>query len=298
VRAKVQGIIDTGEQSFEVSRLAQGDDPAFGIVKTVLIEYTADRKPLTVTGTDTDTISLTSTAAASEPVAEVRRNADDQLVLEAWEAGRYELTTACGHTFRPEVPAFPLPLKISGPWVVSFASGCGAPDKVAFDQLVSWPSHSDPGVKYFSGTANYTTTFAVPPEWSGTHRRFYLDLGRVAVIAEVKLNGHDLGVLWKPPFRVDATDAVQAGENSLEVKIVNLWVNRMIGDEQLPEDSARNPNGTLKEWPQWLQEGKPSPTARHTFSTWRLWKKDAPLQESGLLGPVTLRAAAIVAVRP
>ena len=110
-------------------------------------------------------------------------------------------------------------------------------------------------------------------------------------MAEVNLNGKDLGIVWKPPYRVDVTDALKPGENVLETKVVNLWINRQIGDEQLPEDSDRNQNGTLKSWPQWLQEGKPSPTGRFTFTSWRLWKKDDPLAESGLLGPVTLQAA-------
>jgi hypothetical protein len=92
---------------------------------------------------------------------------------------------------------------------------------------------------------------------------------------------------------VDITDAVKAGENVLQIRVVNLLVNRMIGDEFLPEDSERNKDGTLKnmKWPPWLEEGKPSPTGRFTFSTWRGWKKEDPLQESGLLGPVTVRTA-------
>jgi hypothetical protein len=115
-------------------------------------------------------------------------------------------------------------------------------------------------------------------------------LGKVEVMAAVKLNGKDLGILWKEPYRVEVTGALKSGENALEVEVVNLWINRMIGDEQLPEDSERNPNGTLKQWPPWLQEGKPSPTGRFTFTSWRLWQKDSPLVESGLLGPVKLRA--------
>jgi hypothetical protein len=120
--------------------------------------------------------------------------------------------------------------------------------------------------------------------------RVYLDLGKVEVMAEVKLNGKDLGILWKPPYRVDATDAVKAGENWLEVCVVNLWINRLIGDEELPEDSDRNKNGTLKSWPQFALDDRPSPTGRFTFTSHRLWHKGDPLVESGLLGPVTLKA--------
>jgi hypothetical protein len=96
---------------------------------------------------------------------------------------------------------------------------------------------------------------------------------------------------------VEVTGALKPSGNVLEVEVVNLWINRQIGDEQLPEDSDRNPNGTLKQWPQWLEEGKPSPTGRYTFTSWRLWHKDSPLAESGLLGPVKLRVAQQVTVR-
>ena len=88
-------------------------------------------------------------------------------------------------------------------------------------------------------------------------------------------------------LRLDA-DAVKPGDNVLELKVVNLWINRQIGDEQLPEDSDRNPSGNLKSWPQWVQNTKASPTGRFTFFSWRLWKKNSPFVESGLIGPVTL----------
>ena len=117
-------------------------------------------------------------------------------------------------------------------------------------------------------------------------------------MAEVKLNGKNLGLLWKPPFRVELAGAAKAGKNKLEVKVVNLWPNRQIGDEQLPEDSERNPEGTLKRWPQWLLEGKASPTGRYTFTSWRLWKKGDALFESGLLGPVRIVVAQQLALKP
>ena len=116
-------------------------------------------------------------------------------------------------------------------------------------------------------------------------------------VAEVTVNGQLLGTLWKTPFRVDVTGALKPGENVLEVKVVNLWVNRQIGDEQLPEDSDRKPDGTLKSWPQWVQEDKPSPAGRYTFTSWRLWKKSDALLESGLLGPVTLSTGEVVILR-
>jgi hypothetical protein len=125
-----------------------------------------------------------------------------------------------------------------------------------------------------------------------------LNLGQVAVMARPKLNRHDLGILWKPPFEAEVTSFLREGENALEVEVVNLWPNRMIGDEQLPEDSKRKPNGTLEEWPEWLLKNEPSPTGRHSFTTWRLWKQDSVLQSSGLLGPVTITAAREVTIRP
>jgi hypothetical protein len=180
--------------------------------------------------------------------------------------------------------------KISGPWEVSFDPKWGGPDKpVMFDELEDWSKRPEDGIRYYSGTATYRKTIDVPSDLLGKDNRVFLDLGQVAVMAEVKLNGKSPGILWKPPFRMDITDAVKAGDNTLELKVVNLWINRMIGDEQLPEDSKRKPNGTLGEWPQWLEDGKPSPTGRLTFTSHRLWKKDDPLQESGLLGPVSLQ---------
>ena len=189
-------------------------------------------------------------------------------------------------------PEFKPVQEIAGPWQVSFDPKWGGPAApVTFTQLEDWSKRPEEGIRYYSGTAGYRTVFEFKKQDPSSKTRIFLDLGRVAVMAEVKLNGKDLGIAWKPPYRLDATDALRAGENALELKVVNLWINRQIGDEQLPEDSDRKADGTLKSWPQWLAEGKPSPTGRFTFTSWRLWKKDDPLVESGLLGPVTLQAA-------
>jgi hypothetical protein len=130
--------------------------------------------------------------------------------------------------------------------------------------------------------------------------RAYLDLGGVEVIASVRLNGRDLGILWKPPFRVEITGVARPGDNLLEVDVTNLWPNRLIGDAQLPDDCEWVKDSLygkrLARWPAWLLEDKPSPVGRFTFATWNVWSKDATLIKSGLLGPVTLQATARVSV--
>ena len=186
--------------------------------------------------------------------------------------------------------------EIVGPWEVRFDPKWGGPaEPVTFARLEDWSQHKDTGIRYYSGTAVYRARFQSTIQTPKSE--ISLDLGKVAIMAEVRLNGRNLGIVWKPPFRVDVTDALQAGENILELRVVNLWINRQIGDEQLPEDSDRNPSGNLKSWPAWLAEGKPSPTGRYTFTSWRLWKKDDPLVESGLLGPVTLSVAERMAAK-
>ena len=282
VIAKVQAKIDAGEYGFRVSDMAAGDDPAYGIVKTLIIEYTAEGKDFTARGTDPESISLSAGPKAA-PVCELRRDGDG-LTLTAWERGKFTVTGSDGRRSDVSVPALPKRIEIGGPWEVHF------PDQqVVFDRLTSWTEHSDPIIKYFSGTAIYDTTFDAPDYLLMEGHVVRLELGDVQVIAQVRLNGKALGMLWKPPFSVDISDVLRRGRNELEITVTNLLVNRMIGDEQLPEDSDRNPNGTLKSWPEWLNEGKPSPTGRFTFTSWRMWRKDDPLLPSGLLGPVTLR---------
>lgn len=289
VREKLQRLLDAGEVSFQVARMAEGDDPAFLVVKTLEVDYTLDGKHLKATGTDPETISLSPAAVPPKPMAVLRLDAKRRLLLEAREPGDYELVTASGRSRHLTVREGLSTREVSGPWKVRFAPGVGAPAELTLDRLISWSEHPDAGVKYFSGTATYTRTLDIPRELLAKGRRLELDLGQVAVMAEVTLNGKRLGTLWKPPFAVDLSWVARVGANTLEVRVVNLWPNRMIGDEQLPEDSERNPDGTLQRWPQWLLDGKPSPTGRFTFTSWRLWKRNEPLRESGLLGPVTLR---------
>lgn len=153
-------------------------------------------------------------------------------------------------------------MKIAGPWEIAFQPGRGAPARISVDQLVSWSDSADPGIKYFSGTATYAASFDVPANWLVSGARLWLDLGEVKNLAEVAVNGKPLGTVWKTPFRIDATEALKPGANALEIKVANLWVNRLIGDKQ------------------------PGVTKTYTYTAVEFYKADSPLLPSGLLGPV------------
>ena len=184
--------------------------------------------------------------------------------------------------------------EINSNWTLEFPSGWGAPEEISLANLISWPDHSDTGVRYFSGTATYRTKFQ--SKVANPQLNIVLDLGRVEVIAEVWLNGQPLGTLWKPPFRCDVTDALRAGENELGIRVTNLWPNRLVGDEQFPDDCAVQgpwPRGGIRAWPEWLLKNQPRPEPRRqTFFTWKHWTKDDALLPSGLLGPVTIQSGA------
>lgn len=173
---------------------------------------------------------------------------------------------------------------LDGPWNLSFDPKWGGPENIVFNELQEWTTRSEEGIKYYSGTAVYKQNFDLPVAGSlSKNERLFLDLGKVYNMARVKLNGKDLGVIWTNPWRVDITDVVKEKENQLEISVVNLWPNRLIGDEQLPDDGIKN-----GKWPNWLLQGKARTSGRYTFTTYRHYKKDSPLLPSGLLGPVTI----------
>ncbi|MEI9864607.1 MAG: glycosylhydrolase-like jelly roll fold domain-containing protein [Limisphaerales bacterium] len=219
--------------------------------------------------------------------------ANGKPLVTAWANGQIELQTASGKVLHADATNLPASQELAGDWNLSFPPNWGAPPSVVLDKLISWTDHTNDGVRYFSGTAVYEKEVEIPSERLGNGRELWLDLGAVKNFAEVSLNGQNLGVLWKPPFRVNLTAAVKAGVNKLQVKVTNLWPNRLIGDEQLPPDCEWD-GKQLKAWPQWLLDNQPSPTGRLTFTTWHHWTKDSPLLESGLLGPVILRTAEVI----
>ena len=199
-------------------------------------------------------------------------------------------------------------IEVDGPWEVSFPHGFvpnalakGEDEKVVFDTLCSWSERPEKGVRYFSGSATYRKKVECERLKVGGER-VILDLGTVREVAQVTVNGKTFEPMWRPPFRLDITEAVHPFTHSpvhpftLEVRVANLWANRLIGDdrEYAPDCEWKGMvrRGVkelgIKEIPQWVKEGKPSPTGRHTFTTWKHWDKDDELQPSGLIGPVKL----------
>jgi hypothetical protein len=221
--------------------------------------------------------------------------------LLAAQPGAVQVRMSDGKTTTQTVTALAAPVAIAGPWRVAFARDRGAPPQIALERLQSWTEHADPGVKYFSGVAEYRTTFALSAVPAGVVA--LLDLGVVADLAEVRLNGTWLGGLWQPPFRVEVTPALRAGENMLEVRVANRWINRIIGDESLPTEltyqkTGKNKftDGKLEQLPPWLYDrSRIAEKQRVSFTTWKHYSADSPLVPAGLLGPVRLEWRAVVA---
>jgi hypothetical protein len=163
----------------------------------------------------------------------------------------------------PKVVEQPI-MTLDGPWDVAFQPDRGAPPAIKLDKLASWHESTDGGVKYFSGTASYTKMIQVPADWFKPEAHLWIDLGSAKNLAEVAVNGRPLGLVWKTPYRVDVTSALKPGANTVEVKVTNGWANRIIGDRQ------------------------PNATKTYTFTSPKFYKGDAPLQPSGLLGPVRI----------
>lgn len=177
---------------------------------------------------------------------------------------------------------------LSGTWTVEFDPVLGGPGRVTFEKLVDWTARKEQGVRYFSGTAKYSKTFTLSSLEAAEIQPLYLDLGDVQQIAEVTVNGKKLATLWKPPFALDISSVVVAGVNTLEVDITNTWVNRLIGDEALPDTSGYSMTGDTVPW---INNNQPPPKSqRVTFTGYNFFAKEQSkiLQPSGLLGPVRL----------
>jgi hypothetical protein len=293
VTAKLNSLVKDGALSVMVNKELSGQTPAPSKPKELRVEYLYNGRWNIAFMPEGQRLELPGDyeAEATPATHEVGVKPDGQLELRAWMPGRYEFTTASGKYLHARVDAVAAPQEVTGSWMVTFPPQLGAPPHALFDRLMSWTESGDDGVKYFSGTATYAKELNIPAELVRQEGSLYLDLGEVKNIAQVFLNGKDLGVLWKPPFRVNLSGAARGGANKLEIKVTNLWPNRLIGDERLKPDREWTSTRNLAAWPQWLLDGKLSSSGQITFTTARHWQKDDAPLPSGLLGPVRLLSA-------
>jgi hypothetical protein len=188
---------------------------------------------------------------------------DGQLQLRTSIAGDYAATLSDGNQVELHVPPAS-PQSIASGWTLDFPPNWGAPAHVDVPRLKSWTEFSDPGVRYFSGTAAYRTTLPIEANQLAAGRELWLNLGTVYEVARIRINGTSLTPLWKQPYSARIDSYLYPGNNALEVDVTNLWPNRLIGDAQ------------------------PGATHRYTWTNIRAFTSSSPLLPSGLLGPVTL----------
>ena len=211
------------------------------------------------------------------PVEKVLEANNNSATIECWQNGEYLLTTKNGKQKEMTVSNIPDPELIQGTWQVAFDPGWGAPEEAVFSQLISWTEHEDEGIKYYSGKGTYRKTIIVDDERIDEQQKVYLDLGEVRELAEVYINGQSAGVIWKPPFRTEITGLVKAGENELEIEVMNLWINRLTGDKGLSEDEKFTKTNIRSDGGGWLEN----------YSEWHA-------ETAGLLGPVRLLSSKVV----
>lgn len=268
IDAKVllEKLIQQGNLVFEVARLAKPVDPAFGVVKTLRVSLTVDGKSMDWSGVDTDRLNLLDLAEIPEPPASIRgTESPDGFVLGSSEGGTFQVKSVTGKQATRTLPAA-AKLAVTGPWLVRFPKNWGAPEEIRMETLASLSESKIEGVRHFSGTSIYQTSFRHEAPKQGDMRRCYwLELGRLEVMAEVSLNGKIVGTVWNRPARIEITRALKTGRNELSVRVANSWRNRMIGDSALPE------------------------AKRFTWSSYQPFKPETPLPASGLIGPVSVR---------
>jgi hypothetical protein len=201
-------------------------------------------------------VSLSDDTMAAEEIGRIE--------LRTSIPGDYSATLSNGREVNVEVPAAAPQLLNTG-WTLDFPPNWGAPAHVDVPTLKSWTEFSDPGIRYFSGTATYRTTVHINADQLVPGRELWLDLGEVYEVARIRINGTPLTPLWKRPYAARIDAYLHPGDNALEVEVTNLWPNRLIGDAQ------------------------PGVTHRYTWTNIKTFKSSSPLLTSGLLGPVTLK---------
>lgn len=283
VLQKVKQLLANGETEIAANNSNFGD-PSVNHVKRLHIVYAIDGKRFERNIDENETLTLAE-ATSDTVLLDYELHSDG---IWAWNPLTLTVKSSNGKSSTLKLPGA-TKKDVVGPWSLKFDPKKGGPGTpMSLPKLDSWTTLSDPGAKYYSGTATYTksVTFSKTELSKG---KVVLDLGRVKNFAEVSVNGHPFETLWKAPFRVDVTKALHEGDNDITIKVTNLWPNRLIGDEvESPEPSWTG--GPIRSWPDWILNGTKMPESKRVaFATWKFFNKDSKLLDSGLMGPVSFR---------
>ena len=228
------------------------------------------------------------------PGVKVELNEKDELVVRSSRNGFIDIVLNSGEQMNLLIEDLPSPVGLGGPWEVEFKDGQGHQSFHRFSELTDWRLHPEPEVSFFSGTAIYRQHFDFHPLGVEQGLEYYLELGDVAIVAGVRLNGRDLGVSWMKPHRLEITGALLEGKNHLEIALTNQWTNRLIGDERFPHQGRKIqlegnfPKGRM---PEWYMNNEPLPDGPGTtFCSGNFYRAGDELIPSGLLGPVFISA--------
>ncbi|MDR0352605.1 MAG: hypothetical protein LBI02_04390 [Opitutaceae bacterium] len=225
----------------------------------------------------------------------VEKNAAGNWIVKSGQPGEFALQTAKGKKLRAAIDTVPADRVIDGAWQVEFKPPVGSPFTAKFEKLESWTLSNDERIRYFAGTATYSNRFRAPDAIAGGGLSVSLNLGLVKELASVTINGNPVATLWHAPFEVDITEFIKPGENEIAVSVTNTWANRLIGDNNHPDDCEWGPSmnaegRALRIFPEWLIAGKPRPSKqRAAFSSWNYFNEKSPLLDAGLLGEVKLQ---------
>ncbi len=217
-------------------------------------------------------VRASSAEAVSESVLRVDGWDGGRIEATAFESGRFAFSDAAGRRIEVEAAPLPAPVDLGGPWELRLPGEERLGGLRFRDGPAAWTDRPEPEARGYSGIGEYRRVFELPASWLAEGRRVFLDLGSLWAVGEAALNGRSLGVLWKPPYAADLTEAARPGRNELVVKVANTWSNRLAGDARLPEAERRTRTNI-------------------THSGTAPWK-DMPFLRSGLFGPVRLLPAA------
>ena len=283
VTKRITSMVNAGVMEVPVNdSLTDGKTPQ-GNNRALRITYVANGVTRTISVCNGETLVLSQDNP--EPLL---YDDGSEILWKTAYPGKLHYQTSNGDTGVVKVDTIPEPVTIKGPWKLKLSSTSVGSSDLILKELKSWSLSSDVNLKYYSGTATYYNEFDISGKLLQDDVVLELDLGSVGVIAEIFVNGKSSGVLWKYPFRVELNDKVKEGMNKLEIRVTNLWPNRLIGDDFIPLDFPRT-GPYLTQWPSWLENPSKRKSKRQTFSGYKHWNKESELFVSGLLGPVIVR---------